>query len=58
MDPAVKMASVGTRGQPRMMDTASAAAMSRTLEPARRVMKKKIEAVVWLARPKRTARNS
>jgi hypothetical protein len=40
------------------METARAATMSRTPEPASRVTKKKMEAVTELARPKRSARNS
>ena len=35
------------------IDTARAAAISRTPEPSRRVTKKKIEPVTWLAVPKR-----
>jgi hypothetical protein len=40
------------------IDTARLAAISRTPEPASRVMKKNTEAVTWVARPKRWARNS
>jgi hypothetical protein len=49
---------VGTSGQPMRSETARAAIISRTPEPARRLTKKKIEAVTWLAGPKRWARNS
>ena len=54
----VKTAIVGMSGQPRSTDTASAAAMRRTPDPASRVTKKKIEPVTWLAIPNRIARNS
>ena len=54
----MNIASVGASGQPMRIATASAAAMRRTPEPASRVTKKKIEAVTWVARPKRWARNS
>ena len=45
----MKSASVGPIGQPIRMETASAATMSRTPEPSKRVMKKKSDAVTWLA---------
>ena len=49
---------LGASGHPSMMETARQAAMSRTPEPAIRVMKKRIEAVTWLRCPKRWPRNS
>ena len=54
----MKIAIVGPSGQPRRIETASAAAINRTPEPRRRVTKKKRDAVTWLARPNRWARNS
>ena len=53
-----KAAIVGWSGHAIRMETARAAAISRTLEPSRRVTKKNREAVTWLARPKRSCRNS
>jgi hypothetical protein len=53
----MKSAIVGPIRQPIRIETASAAAMSRTPEPIRRVTKKKRDAVTWLAWPNRWARN-
>ncbi len=54
----MKSASVAQSGQPMRMDTAKAAAMSRTPEPRSRVTKKKREPVTWLAAPNRCRKNS
>ena len=48
---------VGTSDQPIRYPTASAVIVRRAPEPARRVMKKKIDAVTWLFWPKRWSRN-
>ena len=53
IDTTVKSAIVAQSGQPTSSATARAAAMSRTPDPRRRVMKKKTEPVTWLAWPKR-----
>src|SRR5262249_17366231 len=58
MDTTVKSTMVAGKDQPTSTATATEAAMSRTPDPKRRVMKKKIEPVTWLERPKRYSRNS
>jgi hypothetical protein len=58
MDTTVKRVMVTHSGQPTSTATARAAAISRTPEPRRRVMKKKREPVTWLACPNRKRRNS
>jgi len=44
--------------QPTRSETAMAVAVRRAPEPVRRVRKKNSEPVTWVARPKRSRRNS
>ena len=58
METTEKIAIVSGSDHPSRIETARHAAISRTPEPARRVTKKKIDAVTWLCCPKRCPRNS